>query len=43
MQWLFRISDYGLVKHIQLGTTTRQKDTHRGSVHPFEGQDHYDS
>ena len=29
MQQLFRISDYGLVKHIRLGTTTRQEDTHR--------------
>ena len=43
MQYLFRISDYGLVKHIWLGTTSRQEDTHRVSGHPFEGQCHYDS
>ena len=41
MQLFFRISDYGLVKHIRLGTTTRQKETHRVSGHPFEGQGHY--
>ena len=27
-----------VVKHIRLGTTTRQEDTHRVSGHPFEGQ-----
>ena len=27
MQKLFRISDYGLVKHIRLGTTSQQEDT----------------
>ena len=43
MQELFRISDNGLVKHIQLGTTSRQEDTHRVSGNPFEGQGHYDS
>ena len=42
MQKLFIISDYALVKHIRLGTTTRQEDTNRVSVHPFEGQGHYD-
>ena len=42
MQYLFRISNYGLVKHIRLGTITRQEDTHRVSGHPFEGQGHYD-
>ena len=26
MQLLFRISDYGLVKHIRIGTTTRQEE-----------------
>ena len=40
MQYLFRISDYGLVKHIRLGTTSRQKDTPRVSGHPYEGQGH---
>ena len=43
MQQLFRISDYGLVKHIKIGTTSRQEDTYRVSGHPFEGQGHYDS
>ena len=43
MQKLFRISDYGLVKHVRLGTTSRQEDTHRVSRHPFEGQGYYDS
>ena len=43
MQYLFRISDYGLVKHIRLGTSSWQEDTDRVSGHPFEGQDHYDS
>ena len=35
---MFRISDYGLVKQIRLGTTTRQEDTHTVSGHPFEDQ-----
>ena len=43
MQYLFLISDYGLVKHIRLGTTLRQEDTHRVSGPPFKGQGHYDS
>ena len=30
-------------KHIRLGTTSRQEDTHRVPGHPFEGQGHYDS
>ena len=42
MQVLFRISDYGLVKHIRLGTTSQQEDTHRVSGYPFESQGHYD-
>ena len=33
-------SYYGLVKHIRLGTTSRQEDTHRVSGRPFEGQGH---
>ena len=41
MQLLFRISDYGLVKHIRLGTATRQEETYRVSDHPFEDQGHY--
>ena len=41
MQLLFRISDYGLVKPIRFGTTTRQEETYRVSGHPFEGQGHY--
>ena len=41
MQKLFHISDYGLVKHIGLGTTIGHEDTHRVSGHPFEGQGHY--
>ena len=41
MQLLFCISDYGLVKHIRLGTTSRQEDTHGVSGHPFEGQGFY--
>ena len=43
MQKLFHISDYCLVKHNRLGTTTRQEDIHRFLVLPFEGQGHYDS
>ena len=43
MQKLFHISDYGLVKHIRLGTTTRKEDTHIVSGHPFDGKGHYDS
>ena len=43
MQYLFRIFDYGLVKHIRLGATTRQEDAYIVSGHPFEGQGHYDS
>ena len=41
MQYLFSISDYGLVKHIRHDTTTRQEDKHRVSGHPIEGQGHY--
>ena len=41
MQLLFRIFGHGLVKHIRLGTTPRQEDTHRVTGHPFEGQGHY--
>ena len=43
MQYMFRLSAYVLVKHIRIGTTTLQEDTHRVSGHPFEGQGHYDS
>ena len=39
---VIRISDYGLVTHIRLGTTTRQEDAHWVSGHSFEGQGHYD-
>ena len=39
MHKFFRISDYCLVKHIRLGTKSRQEDKHKVSGHPLECQD----